>query len=62
MWLCLRELFNFVGDMDLDTHPGNIFQFDHINSIIGNIYVPGTVALSTAYAKHTTVGNPLSIK
>ena len=41
---------------------GDIFQFDHVNSKIGNIYVPGTVALSTAYAKHTTVGNPLSIK
>ena len=41
---------------------GDIFQFHHVSSIIGKIYVPGTVALSTAYAKHTTVGNPLSIK
>ena len=45
-----------------NVNEGDIFQFDHINSIIGNIYVPGTVALSTAYAKHTTVGNPLNIK
>ena len=42
-----------------NVNEGDIFQFEYI---IGNIYVPGTVALSTAYAKHTSVGNPLSIK
>ena len=45
-----------------NVNEGDVFKLDHVNSTIGNIYVPGTVALSTAYAKHTAVGNPLSIK
>ena len=45
-----------------NVNEGDVFKLDHVNSTIGNIYVPGTVALSTAYAKHTAAGNPLSIK